>query len=69
MLKILAYITLETSNVQGGVTFQIVLYYLVPAKQKTKGFYACWFLSVKRKFIVVKDFFLILKKNHGCSLV
>lgn len=56
------YITLETSNIQWGVPFQIVLYYLVPAKQKSMGFYSCWFLSVKHKFKVVKGSFLVLKK-------
>lgn len=38
-LSVFAYIALEASNVQGGVSFQIVLYYLVPAKQKSKGFF------------------------------
>lgn len=58
-------ITLETSNIQWGVPFQIVLYYLVPAKQKSMGFYSCWFLSVKHKFKVVKSSFLVLKKVMG----
>lgn len=65
MLSILAYITLETSNVQGRVLFQTVLYYSVPAKQKWMGLYSCWFLSVKRKFLVAKGSFLILKTIAG----
>lgn len=69
MLPIFVYFIPEASNVQGGAPFQIVLYYLVPAEQKSMGFYLGWFLSVKHKSVVIKGSFTILKKNHGSSLV